>query len=201
MYHIMTTVREKAKKRKQTVKDRGYRNNGRLIASSSGCLTIFVAAISERYSDNRHKRHTLGNMTSPCHTHEDLEPASQKRDWDKIFWRIKALRIKSLPGSGITADDVVLEIGAGLGSLTLPLARVARKVYAIEKDSALIPPLNNELLASAIDNVILINDNILTLDIAGNCPHRAAAPGGYGKYSLQYLVPDSGPVNDGQTAS
>jgi 16S rRNA (adenine1518-N6/adenine1519-N6)-dimethyltransferase len=68
--------------------------------------------------------------------------------------------------SGITTDDVVLEIGAGLGSLTLPLARAARKVYAIEKDSALLAPLNHELLASGIDNVVVLNKNILALDIA-----------------------------------
>jgi len=34
--------------------------------------------------------------------------------------------------AGITADDVVLEIGAGLGSLTRPLAKKARKVIAVE---------------------------------------------------------------------
>jgi 16S rRNA (adenine1518-N6/adenine1519-N6)-dimethyltransferase len=89
-----------------------------------------------------------------------------KKEMGQNFLADQGTADKIIARAGITADDVVLEIGAGLGSLTLPLARTARKVYAIEKDSALLPPLNHELLASGTDNVILINDNILTLDIA-----------------------------------
>jgi len=89
-----------------------------------------------------------------------------KKEMGQNFLADQGTAEKIVARSGITADDVVLEIGAGLGSLTRPLARVARKVYAIEKDSTLIPPLNNELLASSIDNVVVMNDNILTLDIA-----------------------------------
>jgi 16S rRNA (adenine1518-N6/adenine1519-N6)-dimethyltransferase len=39
--------------------------------------------------------------------------------------------------SGITGDDVVLEVGPGLGSLTLALLDVARRVIAIEVDARL----------------------------------------------------------------
>ncbi len=39
--------------------------------------------------------------------------------------------------SGITADDVVVEVGPGLGSLTLALLEVARRVIAIELDPLL----------------------------------------------------------------
>lgn len=89
-----------------------------------------------------------------------------KKELGQNFLADQGTAEKIVIRSGITTDDVVLEIGAGLGSLTRPLARVARKVYAIEKDSTLIPPLNNELIASSIDNVVVMNDNILSLDIA-----------------------------------
>ena len=89
-----------------------------------------------------------------------------KKEMGQNFLADRGTADKIVARSGITAGDVVLEIGAGLGSLTLPIARAARKVYAIEKDSALLPPLNNELLASGADNVLLINDNILSLDLA-----------------------------------
>ena len=89
-----------------------------------------------------------------------------KKELGQNFLADQGTAEKIVARSGITADDVVLEIGAGLGSLTRLLARVARKVYAIEKDSTLIPPLNDELLASTIDNVVVMNDNILSLDIA-----------------------------------
>lgn len=67
--------------------------------------------------------------------------------------------------TGITPEDIVLEIGAGLGALTVPLARAARKVYAVEKDRQLIPLLKSELLAGGIHNVELLQQNILTVDI------------------------------------
>jgi 16S rRNA (adenine1518-N6/adenine1519-N6)-dimethyltransferase len=43
--------------------------------------------------------------------------------------------------SGITGDDVVLEVGPGLGSLTLALLEVARRVVAIEVDGVLAAAL------------------------------------------------------------
>ena len=39
--------------------------------------------------------------------------------------------------SGVGADDVVVEVGPGLGSLTLALREVARRVTAIELDPML----------------------------------------------------------------
>jgi len=67
--------------------------------------------------------------------------------------------------SGISKEDIVLEIGAGLGALTVPLALAAEKVYAVEKDINLLPLLKNELLAKNIYNVDIINENILETDI------------------------------------
>ena len=89
-----------------------------------------------------------------------------KKEMGQNFLADRGTADKIVARSGITADDVVIEIGAGLGALTLSLARAARKVYAIEKDRDLLPPLNHELQASGTDNVIVINSNILELDIA-----------------------------------
>jgi len=67
--------------------------------------------------------------------------------------------------AGLSSDDLVLEIGAGLGSLTLPLARQARKVIAIEKDPRLVELLNTELMAAGFNNVIVQEKDILKFDI------------------------------------
>jgi len=67
--------------------------------------------------------------------------------------------------ANLTADDVVLEIGAGLGALTIPLAKVVKKVYAVEKDSQLIELLRTELLANRISNCEIIAKNILEMDL------------------------------------
>jgi 16S rRNA (adenine1518-N6/adenine1519-N6)-dimethyltransferase len=62
----------------------------------------------------------------------------------------------------ITADDVVLEIGPGLGSLTRQLADVARHVIAVEIDRALIPPLRSVIATRS--NVSIVEGDILQLD-------------------------------------
>jgi len=67
--------------------------------------------------------------------------------------------------SEITNKDVALEIGAGLGALTVPLARAAGKVYAVEVDHAIIPLLETELKNKAIENVTILKQNILKADI------------------------------------
>ncbi len=65
--------------------------------------------------------------------------------------------------SGITADDCVLEIGPGIGTLTQYLAEKARQVVAVEIDKALIPILADTL--SDYQNVTVINDDILKVNI------------------------------------
>jgi len=46
---------------------------------------------------------------------------------------------------GISTDTRVLEIGSGLGALTIPVAQIASHVTAVEKDSRLVPLLQQEL--------------------------------------------------------
>jgi 16S rRNA (adenine1518-N6/adenine1519-N6)-dimethyltransferase len=64
----------------------------------------------------------------------------------------------------LTPDDVVLEIGAGLGTMTERLARDAGHVVAVELDERLIPVLESVL--AAFDNVTLIQGDILALNPA-----------------------------------
>lgn len=63
----------------------------------------------------------------------------------------------------ITADDFVLEIGPGIGTMTQYLCENAREVVAVEIDKNLIPILADTL--SAYDNVEVINEDILKVDI------------------------------------
>lgn len=63
----------------------------------------------------------------------------------------------------ITKDDLCLEIGPGIGTMTQYLAETAREVVAVEIDKNLIPILEDTL--SDYENVTVINDDILKLDI------------------------------------
>ncbi len=69
--------------------------------------------------------------------------------------------------SGLATDEVALEIGAGLGALTLPIARSAKVVYAVEKDKDLVDILRTSLAENRVENVFVIPQNILDVDIAG----------------------------------
>jgi 16S rRNA (adenine1518-N6/adenine1519-N6)-dimethyltransferase len=65
--------------------------------------------------------------------------------------------------ANLSGGETVLEIGAGLGSLTVLLSASAQKVIAVELDKRLIPAL--ELSIGHLDNVHLIVGDILKLDI------------------------------------
>jgi 16S rRNA (adenine1518-N6/adenine1519-N6)-dimethyltransferase len=67
--------------------------------------------------------------------------------------------------AGILPEDIILEIGAGLGALTIPLARRAKKVFAVEKDRQIIPILNMEVLVRGLKNISIIEKDILSVDI------------------------------------
>ncbi len=63
----------------------------------------------------------------------------------------------------ISSEDTVIEIGPGLGSLTLPLAQKARKVIALEIDPQLCEILEEEL--KDLNNLEIINQDILKTDL------------------------------------
>ncbi len=65
--------------------------------------------------------------------------------------------------AGITEDDLVLEVGPGIGSLTQYLCEAAGKVVAVEIDRTLLPVLDDTL--SEYSNVTVINEDILKVDL------------------------------------
>ena len=63
----------------------------------------------------------------------------------------------------LRADDVVLEVGPGLGEMTALLARQARKVICVEIDPRLAAILKTKMLP--FQNVEVIEEDILKLDL------------------------------------
>lgn len=62
----------------------------------------------------------------------------------------------------LTPDDLVVEVGPGLGILTEALARKAGGVIAIELDDKLAALLKKTLLS--FKNVTIVNDNVLNIE-------------------------------------
>ena len=82
----------------------------------------------------------------------------------------------------VDKNDVVLEIGTGIGTLTIELAKKAKKVIAIEQDENICKILTKRLKDEKIDNVELINDDALKVDfpkfnkIISNLPYQISSP-------------------------
>ena len=72
---------------------------------------------------------------------------------------------KIIRSANVTKDDMVLEIGPGIGTMTQYLCENAREVVAVEIDKNLIPILEGDTLAE-YDNIMVINEDILKVDIA-----------------------------------
>ena len=70
---------------------------------------------------------------------------------------------KIIAGAGVTKDDMELEIGPGIGTMTQYLAEAAGKVGAVEIDRNLLPILQETL--ADYDNVKVIHADVLSLDL------------------------------------
>jgi 16S rRNA (adenine1518-N6/adenine1519-N6)-dimethyltransferase len=86
-----------------------------------------------------------------------------KKDLGQNFLADPAILSRIVAAADLTPEDTVLEIGAGLGTLTTQLARQAGRVVAVEVDRQLIPALEDAL--SGLENVTLVHGDILTLDL------------------------------------
>ena len=81
-----------------------------------------------------------------------------------------AMRDAVAEGARLSADDEVLEVGAGVGTLTVALASRCRRVVAVELDGRLIPGLRESL--AGLENVEVVRTDILRFNV------RSAFPAG-----------------------
>ena len=70
---------------------------------------------------------------------------------------------KIIESSELSTDDLVIEIGPGLGTLTKYLLEKAGKVICIELDTRMVKILNNRFANK--ENFEIINDDVLKVDL------------------------------------
>jgi 16S rRNA (adenine1518-N6/adenine1519-N6)-dimethyltransferase len=114
----------------------------------------------------------------------DLRPSKQRGQ--NFVTDANTVR-RIVAASGVTADDIVLEIGPGLGSLTLGLLQAARRVIAIEIDDLLAAQLPRTVAAALPERtgaLTVINADALRVDavpeppttLVANLPYNVAVP-------------------------
>ncbi len=112
-----------------------------------------------------------------------------KKSLGQNFLTDKNIQKKIIHACNLRAEDIILEIGAGCGDLTVELARVSGKVYALEIDNRLYPILDKQLIG--LTNGEVIKADILKFDIEkflldnkikkkikviGNIPYNISSP-------------------------
>ncbi|MEK7540790.1 MAG: 16S rRNA (adenine(1518)-N(6)/adenine(1519)-N(6))-dimethyltransferase RsmA [Patescibacteria group bacterium] len=91
---------------------------------------------------------------------------------------------KIIKAADLGAEDIVLEIGPGIGTLTQELAKNVKKVIAVEKDKYMCQILKETL--KDYKNIEIINDDILKLNpepyalnpykVVANIPYYLTSP-------------------------
>ena len=82
----------------------------------------------------------------------------------------------------LSSKDTVLEIGAGIGTLTIPLAECAKKVIAVEQDPKIAAILEKRLEDLTISNVEVLNEDATKIDfpefnkVVSNLPYKISSP-------------------------
>jgi len=127
------------------------------------------------------------SLTSPSYIRDVLaqHKIRLKKSLGQHFLVDENIVRKIASAAQLTPEDTVIEIGAGIGTLTQELAQRAARVIAVEIDGRLIPLLKEHLRPCA--NVTIVNQDFLQLDlreialdkkivIVGNLPYGVTAP-------------------------
>jgi 16S rRNA (adenine1518-N6/adenine1519-N6)-dimethyltransferase len=110
-----------------------------------------------------------------------------RKGWGQHFLVDRNILNKVIWAAQVEKEDVVLEVGPGLGEMTFALARQAKRVIAIEIDSKLVAILNEKM--KNYPNVEVVKSDILKVDfnqflkkeghpikVVANLPYQVSTP-------------------------
>lgn len=105
------------------------------------------------------------NILTPTQIKELLNSHNiiPKKGFGQNFLINKGVLVKIIEAADLKKNDVVLEVGPGLGTLTKELAAKVNKVIAVEKDWNMVGILKEVL--KDIPNITIIQDDILKMSL------------------------------------
>ncbi len=101
-----------------------------------------------------------------------------------------------IQSADLSNKDIVLEVGAGIGNLTIPLAKNAGKVIAVEQDRTIASILVKRLKELQISNVEVIIDDATKIKfpkfnkVVANLPYKISSPITFKilKYDFEFAI-------------
>ncbi len=97
---------------------------------------------------------------------------------DQHFLIDQTIITRLIESATLTKDDIILEIGAGSGNITLPLSKKTNHLFASELDPQFFPALqkmpNTTLIPGNILKTLLAQKQITT--VIGNIPYQITEP-------------------------
>ncbi|MFO7569715.1 MAG: 16S rRNA (adenine(1518)-N(6)/adenine(1519)-N(6))-dimethyltransferase RsmA [Smithellaceae bacterium] len=125
-------------------------------------------------------------MTTPREVLKQYDIKPRKRLGQCFLIDVNTIE-KIVSEARVTPDDIVVEIGAGIGVLTRGIAQIARQVIAVELDSHLVGTLKDQL--AGFSNTQIHSGDILEFDfssisrqygskvkVIGNVPYNISSP-------------------------
>jgi 16S rRNA (adenine1518-N6/adenine1519-N6)-dimethyltransferase len=108
--------------------------------------------------------------------------ATLKHRFGQNFLIDPVLRDLVAEAAGATEDDDVLEVGAGVGTLTIALAKRCRRVVAVELDRTLMPALREVVAGN--EKIEVVQGDILRYDLQSAFPNGGEIVAGNIPYNL-----------------
>ncbi len=131
-----------------------------------------------------HTKHIFKFMLTDVNIVKDMlqkHSLSPRKSLGQNFLVNKDILQKIITTSELSKNDIIIEVGPGIGTLTKEMAGSVKKVIAIEKDKNLIPILKENLISSK--NINIINEDILDFNhkeknykVIANIPYYITSP-------------------------
>jgi 16S rRNA (adenine1518-N6/adenine1519-N6)-dimethyltransferase len=110
-----------------------------------------------------------------------------RKKWGQNFLVDRNIIQKIIRAAQVSEEDTILEVGPGLGQMTLALAQQAKKVIAVEIDPKLVEVLKQK--TATVSNVEIVGQDILKVDfkrfldsdspsfkVVANLPYQISTP-------------------------
>ncbi len=143
-----------------------------LLPFNSWSLTSIADQVASSHHKKRKRMYQYGRQASDTLQRHGLAP---KKRFGQNFLVHRRTAEAIVRAGEVDGEETIVEVGVGLGALTLPLAATAKQVFGFEIDSGLVRFHNSQ--QDLPDNVTLIHQDILRADFTELATHYSNACG------------------------